>query len=154
MTAAAKHPAQASIEAQAAVTRRLGELLGQQRERLRGYLAVLERQQAAIESGSGDAILAYIEIQEALAAEILSIQRSIDPLKTMRHAAGVISALRVELEDLKNRAAVQSRRNGDLLSARMADLRREITVLRTSQFAMGRGRSLYQNTASLIDIKG
>ena len=154
MTAAAKNPPQANSDTQTAVTRRLGELLDQQRERLKGYLAVLERQQAAIESGSKDAILAYVEFEEALVAEILSIQKVIDPLKAMHHATGVISALRAELEDLKNQAAVQSRRNSDLLSVRMADLRREINVLRNNQFVIGRRRSLYRDTASFIDIKG
>jgi len=154
MTARAGNQTQASNGAQTAVTRRLGELFGQQRERLRGYLAVLERQQAAIESGSEDAIQAYVEMQEALTAEILSIQKAIDPLITMRHAADVISALRAELEDLQNRAVAQSRRNSDLLFARMADLRREIAVLRNSQSAIGRRRTLYRDTASLIDIEG
>ena len=154
MATTAKNPPQANGDALIAVTQRLGELLSQQRERLQGYIAVLERQQAAIEAGSEDAILAYVEIQDALVAEILSIQRVIDPLRTMHHATGIISALRAELEDLKNRAMVQSRRNSDLLSARMADLRREISVLRSSQFAMGGRRSLYQPTAALIDIEG
>ncbi|MDR1859076.1 MAG: hypothetical protein LBQ69_06355 [Treponema sp.] len=155
MAAAAKNPTQASGDVQAAVTRRLGELLGQQQERLQGCLAVMERQQAAIESGREDAILACVEILGALTTEILSIQKAIDPLEAMRHvAADVISALRAELEDLRNRVAAQSRRNSDLLSARMADLRREINVLRSSQFAMGRRRSLYQGAASLIDIEG
>jgi FtsZ-binding cell division protein ZapB len=141
-------------DAQASVTRRLGELLGQQRERLQGYLAVLEHQRAAIESGGEEAILAYVEILGALAAEILTIQRAIDPLETMRHATGVIAALRAELEDLKDRAAEQSRYNSDLLSARMAELRKEINILKTTQSAIGRQRSLYRETASLIDIEG
>ena len=148
---------------QVAVVRRLKELFSQQRERLYGYHDVLEKQRSVIESGSLaqssiEYILAYIEIEESIVADILSIQKAIDPLEKMYRSYPVedgVSALKAELEGLKNQAATESRRNRDMLSARMADIRREIATVRSTSLAMG-GRSLYQNvgTASVIDIEG
>ena len=155
-----------------AVIKRLKELLGQQRERLRSYLDVLEKQRAIIgthraseserrfpsgSSGEKD-ILAYNEIEERIVADIFSIQKAIDPLETMSQASpddGVL-ALKAELEGLSNEAAAQSRRNRDLISARMAEIRGEIDTARANSLAVGGRRSMYQsiNTASLIDIEG
>ena len=151
--AAAKKSADKSTEA---IPRRLEELLAQQRDRLHDYLAVLEKHQTAIESGREDHILTYVEIEESLASEIFSIQKVIEPLEAMSPVVVSISALRAELEGLKNMAAAQSRRNGELLFTRMAALRAEISALKSSQLAMGGRRSLYQGagTASFIDIEG
>lgn len=144
-----------------ALLRRFRELLLRQRERFQKYLLTLEQQQTAIESGSTEEILAHVELEEQIVSDIFSIQKVIDPLESMYHAASLASpaddvpALKTTLEDLKNRAVTQAARNRELLSTRMADLRTEITGLRNNPFA-GVSRSFYQNTgtASLIDIEG
>ena len=144
-----------------ALLRRFRELLIQQRERFHGYLAALEQEQAVIETGSADELLAHVELEEQIVADIFSIQKVIDPLEDMYQAAIPVSpaddipALRSALENLKSQAAARSAQNRDLLSSRMAEIRAEITSLRNNPFA-NVSRSMYQNavSASLVDISG
>jgi hypothetical protein len=144
-----------------AVVRRFRELLIQQRERFHNYLAVLEKQQTIIKTGSAEELLAQVELEEQIVADIFSIQKVIDPLEDMYRAtvpfspADDVPALKVALENLKIRAISQFAYNKDLLSSRMAELRTEIKELKNNPF-VGATRSLYQNsvTASLIDIEG
>ena len=144
----------------AAIFKRLGELLTQQCELLSGYIAVLEKQSAFIGTGSADDLLAHVETEEQIIAGIFSIQKVIDPLEAMYHADGSCSpdddipVLKAEMEDLKNRAAVLSARNRELLSARMADIRAEMKVLGENLSRVNARRSPYDNSASLIDIEG
>jgi len=144
-----------------AILRRFRELLIQQRERFHNYLAALEKQQNVIESGSIEELLAHVELEEQIIADIFSIQKVIDPLEDMYQSAipyssgDDIPALKVTLENLKSQAAARSVHNRDLLSSRMAEIRTEIAELRNNPFA-NKVRSAYENSmsASLIDIKG
>jgi hypothetical protein len=142
-----------------AVLRRFRELLVRQRERFQHYLAVLEKEQTVIESGDTEEILAHVELEEQIVSDIFSIQKVIDPLESMYRASGLssptddIPALKTVLEDLKNQAVTRSSQNRELLSARMADVRTEITKLRSNPFA-GSLRSAQQNSGALIDIEG
>jgi len=144
-----------------AIVRRFRELLIQQRERFHNYLAVLEKQQAIIKTGSAEELLAQVELEEQIVADIFSIQKVIDPLEDMYRTrvpfspADDVPALKVALENLKTRAISQFEYNKDLLSSRMAELRTEIKELKNNPF-VGASRSLYQNpvTASLVDIEG
>jgi hypothetical protein len=144
-----------------AIVRRFRELLIQQRERFHNYLAVLEKQQDVIKTGSAEELLAQVELEEQIVADIFSIQKVIDPLEEMYRTAVPFSpaddvpALKVALENLKTRAISQFEYNKDLLSSRMAELRTEIKELKNNPF-VGASRSLYQNsvTASLVDIEG
>ena len=145
----------------AAIFRRFKELLIKQCEYFHSYLSLLEKQQAAIESGSVEELLAYIELEEQIVANILSIQKVIHPLEDLYNAAvsfsadDEIPALKITVEELKNQAITRSARNKNLLSTRMADIRAEITSLKNNPLA-NISRSLYHNsgTAALIDIKG
>jgi hypothetical protein len=144
-----------------AIVRRFRELLIQQRERFHNYLAVLEKQQTIIKTGSAEELLAQVELEEQIVADIFSIQKVIDPLENMYRATVPFSpsddvpALKVALENLKTRAISQFEYNKDLLSSRMAELRVEIKELKNNPF-VGASRSLYQNpvSASLVDIEG
>jgi hypothetical protein len=69
-----------------AVIKRFKELLIQQRERFRSYLAVLDRQQLLIGYGSADEITAHVELEEQIVADIFSIQKVIAPLEIMYNA--------------------------------------------------------------------
>jgi hypothetical protein len=144
-----------------ALLRRFRELLIRQKERFQGYLAALEKQQAVIESGSAEELLAHVELEEQIVADIFSIQKVIDPLEDMYQAAIPVSpaddvpALKSALENLRNQAAIRFAQNKDLLSSRMAQMRAEIKSLRDNPF-VNQVRSMYQNSvsASLVDISG
>ena len=144
-----------------AVLKRFRELLIQQRERFRSYLAALEKQQTVIKSGNAEELIAHVELEEQIIADIFSIQKVIDPLESLYKsvvpysAADDIPALKVTLENLQSQAADRSAHNRDLLSARMVEIRAEIAGLRNNPLS-GMSRSAYQNsvTASLIDIEG
>jgi len=144
-----------------AIVRRFRELLIQQRERFHNYLAVLEKQQDVIKTGSAEELLAQVELEEQIVADIFSIQKVIDPLENMYRTAipyspaDDVPALKVALENLKTRAISQFAYNKDLLSSRIAELRVEIKELKNNPF-VGASRSLYKNsvTASLVDIEG
>ena len=142
-----------------AVLRRFRELLIRQRERFQQYLATLEKQQAVIESGSTEEILAHVELEEQIVSDIFSIQKVIDPLEAMYHDARLsapaddVPALKAVLEDLKNQAVTRSSQNRELLNTRMTDVRTEITKLRNNPFANA-ARSTHQNSGALIDIEG
>ena len=64
-----------------AVLTRFRELLVRQRDRFLSYLLVLDKQQSIIDSGSAQDVLAYVELEESIAADIFSIQKVIEPLK-------------------------------------------------------------------------
>ena len=157
---------QEEIAQRVAVLRRFRTLLSQQRDRFRSYLAVLDKQQDSIESGSASDLLAHVELEEKIVADIFSIQKVIDPLddmyRTLVSGSGVsrteddVPGLKSALEDLKSEAILRSARNRELLSSRMAELRTEITALRNNPFAANARRASYSggNTASLVDIQG
>jgi len=142
-----------------AVVKRYRELLEQQRGRFRIYLSVLDKQQAAIGTGSADEITAYTELEEQIIEEIFSIQKVIDPLEIMYNAAGPylpdndVSALKAALDELKIRAAAISGQNRNLLSVRMTDTNSEIQKLKNNPFISNARFAMRQNAASsLVDI--
>ncbi|MDR2480136.1 MAG: flagellar biosynthesis protein FlgN [Treponema sp.] len=158
-----------------AVLKRFKALLQEQRDRFHSYLAALDKQQGVIESGSAGDLLAHVELEEKIVADIFSIQKVIDPLDGLYQSLvsgsapvpgsaysetagndGNVSGLKVALEDLKKEAASRSSRNRELLSRRMTELRTEIQSLRSNPLAAHVRRSAYSGaiTASLIDIKG
>jgi hypothetical protein len=143
-----------------AILKRFRELLVRQRERFYNYLSVLDKQRDVILSGNAEDLLAHVEMEEQIVADIFSIQKVIDPLELMYRTAvpgapdDDVPAIKTALEQLKTQAITQSNHNRALLSDRMADIRTEIRTLRNNPFAAR--RSMYQaaNTASLIDIRG
>ena len=158
-----------------AVLRRFRTLLQEQRDRFRSYLAVLDKQQDIIETGSAEELLAHVELEEKIVADIFSIQKVIDPLEDMYQAVisgfapppasgapprpgedGDVLDLKDALEDLKNEAVIRSTRNKELLSRRMVELRSEIQALRDNPYAANARRAAFSGgtTASLVDIEG
>ena len=144
-----------------AIVKRFKELLEQQRERFRIYLAELDREKLAIGTGSADEIIAHVKLEEQIVEDIFSIQKVIDPLEIMYNAAGPylpandVSALKTTLEDLKLQAAARSGQNRDLLSGRMAEINSEIQAIKNNPFISKARQALYQNvTPSLVDIMG
>jgi hypothetical protein len=155
-----------------AILKRFRNLLTQQRDRFRSYLEVLDRQKDIIEGGNAEELLAHVELEEKIVADIFSIQKVIDPLEDMYHAAisgfnpqmvsregqedsSDVPSLKSALEDLKNEAVIRSTRNKELLSKRMVELRSEITALRSNPYAAKSRRSAYTGgSGSLVDIQG
>ena len=164
----------AELAQRVAVLRRFKKLLTQQRDRFRTYLELLDKQQGVIESGSAEDLLAYVEIEEKIVADIFSIQKVIDPLEEMYYTivkdkssrknidnadisdnSDEVPDLKASLEKLQSEAVMRSTKNKELLSKRMLELRSEIKSLRNNPYASG-GRSAYgnSNTASMVDIQG
>jgi hypothetical protein len=157
-----------------AILKRFRTLLSQQRDRFRSYLEVLDRQKDIIEAGEPDELLAHVELEEKIVADIFSIQKVIDPLEEMyqaalsgfdpfrpvgkdiSHSSDDVPGLKAALEDLKNEAVIRSARNKELLSQRMVELRAEIKSLRSNPYAASARRSAFSDagTASLVDISG
>jgi CRISPR/Cas system CSM-associated protein Csm5 (group 7 of RAMP superfamily) len=168
----------AELAQRVAILKRFKTLLTQQRDRFKNYLDLLDKQQNVIEGGTAEELLAYVEVEEKIVADIFSIQKVIDPLeemynsivgkstdKTIAKAEGSLDSspdggdevpsLKASLEKLQSEAVVRSAKNKEMLSKRMLELRSEIKALRNNPYA-AKGRSPYgsTNTASLIDIKG
>jgi hypothetical protein len=152
-----------------AVLKRFRTLLTQQRDRFRSYLEVLDTQKDIIEKGEPDELLAHVELEEKIVADIFSIQKVIDPLEEMyqaalsgfapsrtgpTHSSDDVPGLKAALEDLKKEAVLRSTRNKELLSQRMVELRAEIKSLRSNPYAASARRSAFSGAASLVDISG
>jgi hypothetical protein len=153
-----------------AILKRFRTLLTQQRDRFRSYLEVLDKQKNIIEKGDPEELLAHVELEEKIVADIFSIQKVIDPLEDMYQAAlsgfepsrrapagrdpEDVRSLKSALEGLKKEAVIRSTRNKELLSRRMAELRTEIKTLRNNPYAARRSGFSGSGTASLVDIRG
>jgi len=156
------------LSGRVAVLRRFRSMLERQKEHFKSYLALLERQEAAIGSGSGDDILAHVELEEQVIADIFAMQKVIVPLEGMYRAlpapASVpasaeekgIPELRVSLDDMRERVRAKSARNRELLSRRMTEVRAEMTALRDNPFARNARRGAFGEvvTASVVDLRG
>ncbi|MDR1862749.1 MAG: flagellar protein FlgN [Treponema sp.] len=150
-----------------AVLKRFKELLKAQRDRFRAYLELLDKQKDVIEQGSADDLMGHVELEEKIVTDIHAIQKVIDPLEDMYHAARLkappgsgkapgdeVPDLKAALEGLRSEAVARSERNKELLSRRMAELRDEIKSLRSNPYL--RRQPAYSNagTGGRIDIKG
>jgi len=154
---------QTELSRRVAILRRFKELLNQQRERFHNYLALLESQETVIGTGTGEEILAHVELEEQIVADIFSMQRVINPLEDMYRAVtphnfadDEIPALKTSLEDMKIKVQTQSAKNRELLSVRMAGIRNEMNTIKEHPFLRNMQRSMYGNTvtASLVDVQG
>jgi DNA-binding transcriptional regulator GbsR (MarR family) len=162
----------AELAQRVAILRRFKTLLTQQRDRFHSYLDLLEKQQSVIESGSAEDLLAYVEVEEKIVADIFSIKKVIDPLEEMYYSvvagqspektaakpesSDEVPSLKASLEKLQSEAIMRSTKNKELLSKRMLELRSEIKALRNNPYAASSRRSGFGgiNTASLVDLKG
>ncbi|MDR2900693.1 MAG: flagellar biosynthesis protein FlgN [Treponema sp.] len=140
------------------ILKRFKELLSQQRDKFHEYLSVLDREKDDIESGSAEDLLTHVELEEKIVGNIFSIQKVIDPLEAMYKASfpqreSEVPNLKAALQDLQTEASTRSKRNKDLLSKRMSELRSEIKLMKGNPYAK-RPSYTGENSASLIDIKG
>ena len=153
------------ISRRTAALKRFRELLKAQRDRFQTYLDVLDRQKTMIEKGNAEDLIRHVELEEKIVADILSIQKVIDPMEHLYRAVNKgsgkvlkendeVADIKSALENLKKEAAARSERNKNLLSKRMIELRSEIKSIRADPY--NRQRSAYSNqgVASVVDIKG
>ncbi len=143
------------IEQNVAVLRRLREMLARQREKFGSYLHLLECEGESIEQGDSEKLLAQVEMEQAIIAEIFSVKKVIAPLEALYQAAypggseATIPRLKSTLEAMGSEILAHNVRNRQRLRKRMDDMRREITSLR----AWPRSASPFAEvTPGLIDI--
>jgi hypothetical protein len=141
-------------EHKVAVIIRLREMLRRQREKFRSYLILLEQEHASIEGGNPEALLAQVELEQAIISEIFTLKKAIAPLEDLYQAAypeteSTVPALNACLEKMGDQIVARNARNRALLKEKMEDLRLEIASLR----AWPRSRSPFAEVApKLVDI--
>ncbi|MDR2177157.1 MAG: flagellar biosynthesis protein FlgN [Treponema sp.] len=159
---------QNELDQRVAILRRFRALLAEQRDRFRAYLDELDKQKDVIETGSAEEIVAHVELEEKIVADILAIQKVIVPLDKMYHSLSApdvsgdidggeteVLGLKSALDSLKKEVVIRSSRNKDILSRRMLEIREEIKSLRTNPYRPG-GYTPGNGSAgpSLVDITG
>ena len=137
-----------------AVLKRLREMLLRQKETLQDYLHLREREEGSIVNGETEKLLAQVEMEQAIIADIFTLKRVIAPLETLYQAAypgteSTVPELREALQDMGRQVMARNSRNRELLRERMDDLRREVTSLRTWPKA---GSPFAEVVPSLVDI--
>jgi predicted phage gp36 major capsid-like protein len=155
---------QKELDQRVSILKRFRALLEEQRDRFRSYLEELDKQKDIIETGSAEQLIAHVELEEKIVADIFAIQKVIDPMDKMYRAAGgpgpgktdEVPGLKAALEGLKKEATVRSSRNRDILYRRMAEIRMEVESLRTNASRAGGAYSAKNRPAAptLIDITG
>lgn len=119
-----------------AILRRLREMLQRQRGRFQAYLDLLEQEAGSIQRGDAESLLAQVEMEQTIIAEIFALKKVIAPLESLYQAAypgteETVPRLKAVLESMGAEISAHNSRNRKLLRERMDDLRAEITSLRT-----------------------
>jgi len=122
-------------EQNVAVLKRLREMLVRQRERFQAYLALLEAEEGSILHDEAEKLLAQVEIERTIIAEIFTLKKVILPLESLYQSAypgteNTVPRLKAALETMGEKILAHNARNRQLLKERMESLRREITELR------------------------
>jgi hypothetical protein len=117
------------------VLKRLREMLQRQREKFGAYLELLEREEESIQRGDTERLLAQVEMERAIIAEVFALRKVIVPLETLYQAAypgteDTVPRLRAALDIMGAEIAAHNEKNRRLLKQRMEEMRREITSLR------------------------
>jgi hypothetical protein len=148
------------VEKRVAVLRRFKELLIEQRRRFRDYIDVLDKQKGVIENGNPDDILAHVELEENVAAGIIAVQKSLEPMQFLYESVCAdsqdwdIPEISTSLASLKNETVERVRCNKDLLQKRMALIRDELKNLRGNPFIKRKSIFAESQSAALLDISG
>jgi hypothetical protein len=139
-----------------ALLKRYKALLTEQRKRFHSYIEILDRQKNVIENGKVEEIEGYVELDETITAGIISLQKSIEPMRAMFETAvtedSEIPEISAALENLKNAAAARMDANRNLLQKRMTAVHGELKNLRNGPFS--KRKSIYAETqsATVLDI--
>jgi hypothetical protein len=151
------------LDQRVAILRRFRALLAEQRERFRAYLEELDKQKDVIENGNTEELIAHVEMEEKIVADIFAIQKVITPLDRMYQGLSApdrsggeaeVQGLKSALDSLKKEAVLRSSRNKETLSRRMLEIREEIKTLRTNSYRPGVAPLSRPAGPSLVDITG
>jgi hypothetical protein len=123
-------------EQKVAILKRLREMLVRQRGRFQAYLDLLEQEATSIARGDAESLLAQVEMEQTIIAEIFALKKVIAPLEVLYQAAypgteDSVPRLKAVLDSMGSEIAAHNGRNRQLLRERMEDLRSEIRSLRT-----------------------
>jgi hypothetical protein len=141
-------------ENKVAVLKRLREMLLRQKEKFQAYLGLLEQEERSIVGGDTEKLLAQVELEKTIIAEIFTLKKVITPLEALYAAAyplaeSTVPRLQEALEGMGKELVVRNGKNRALLKERMEELRREIRTLR----AWPRSASPFAEAVpSLVDI--
>ena len=138
-----------SFREQDAILKRHKELLCAQCDYFQVYLEVLGKQKEVIKHGGVENILAYVEAGEKISADIIAIQKVIDPLEKTSPSSKNYEIIKIKtaLERLNQTLRLQIEENKVLLSNRMASLAAEIKAIQENPM---RSRI---STPSYVDIE-
>jgi hypothetical protein len=119
-----------------AILKRLRDMLARQRGRFQAYLDLLEKQEQSINRGDAESLLAQVELEQTIIAEIYALKKVITPLDALYQAAypgteTTVPKLRAVLDSMGSEITEHNGRNRRLLKEKMEDLRTEIRSLRT-----------------------
>jgi len=136
------------------ILRTLREYLKKQRKKFSDYLFVLDREEADIQAGDAEKLLAHTEIEKGIIREIYAFQKVINPLEDMYRAAyplgeKEIPNLRHSLSVLQEEVCDRNERNRVILRSKMAELKEEIRLLRRPG---GYGNQFSIPIPNLLDI--
>ncbi|HVO40486.1 MAG TPA: flagellar export chaperone FlgN [Spirochaetia bacterium] len=125
-----------SAEQKVAILKRLREMLRQQREKLQGYLRLLEQEEKSIHRGDAESLLAQVEMEKSIIADIFALKKVIQPLESLYQSAypraeETVPKLRATLEKMGEQVIAHNAKNRALLRDRMEELRVEIASLRS-----------------------
>jgi flagellar biosynthesis/type III secretory pathway chaperone len=125
-----------TTEQKVAVLKRLREMLRRQREKLQHYLEVLEQEEKSIHRGDAESLLAQVEMEKSIIADIFSLTKVIEPLESLYQSAypqaeETVPKLKATLEKMGEQVIAHNAKNRALLRDRMEELRREIASLRS-----------------------
>jgi hypothetical protein len=137
-----------------AILKRLREMLARQRDKFDAYLRLLERQKDAIADGDTGKLLAQVEMERSIIAEVKSLRKVIAPLEALYQAAypgteSTVPRLKATLETMGHTIEAHNARNRQMLRDRMEELRQEITTLRAWPRT---GTQFAEVSPNLIDI--
>ena len=151
------------ITTRISILKRFRELLVEQRGRFRSYLDILDKQKDVIAHGNINALSDHVDLEEKIVADILSIQKTIEPMRPLYEASWTasqgknlieISELSKTLDSLKSEAARRVHENKELLKERMSVLRSEIKNIQANPFLRTRKGSAESAAPSFLDLKG
>jgi flagellar biosynthesis/type III secretory pathway chaperone len=142
------------IQQRVAILKRLREMLQRQRGKFQSYLALLEKEQEAIERGDAERLLAQVEMEQSIISEIFTLKKAIAPLEDLYQAAypereTTIPGLKTTLEKMGEQIIAHNAINRALLREKMEDLRHEVALLRAWP---KRASPFAEAVPSLVDI--
>jgi arsenate reductase-like glutaredoxin family protein len=148
-----------SAQDRVAVLRKLKEHLLSQRNKFREYLILLEQEEIDIEEGDYLKLKFHTDMEKDILSGLSAFQKVIDPLEemyrtlhpkdeTFREDEDLLT-IRKTLHSLQTEVQKRNRRNRQLLSERMVELKAEILAIRRPVL----GNTQFASPApSLIDI--